>query len=449
MNKFTRRQILKSLGATGLLSSVQINKSLAATEQAPVRVLCVALQHGWGLAGGSNRFMQGTLDEFSFPDGLDPFNTIKSQCNVVDGLLTLGQWGNNHDLSYADILTAGVLVESESSDYDSHMPMPVNASIDYLLQEASGKPAFRFSAGYRSWGVQYHPLSFDHDLNVLPYYTTAKSAYDSIFKDLQNGGSLNLSAADQREAQIMQNVFNFIKTPANEKSAVLNSKEQQKLNQYILAVEHVENKTLTLNTYSGSERVVNIPEAGQSKLTDLDHYLEMIKVGFANDLTRSAVLGIGDIIDIADFHHEHAHGNTNTYWDTRRTYAQAISKFVTQLEKVTDFDGRPLIDNTIIVLTGEVGDGTHGILDKGNIVIGGGAHIQTGRYLKQTIETDRNVVRNLKREDINGDLVNQIRWSDTASTRTNADLFREIGNIAGLELTQFGLPSQNKGNVLI
>ena len=38
--------------------------------------------------------------------------------------------------------------------------------------------------------------------------------------------------------------------------------------------------------------------------------------------------------------------------------------------------------------------------------------------------------------------------SGDASARTNADLLREVGNLAGLNLTQFGLPSQNRGSVL-
>jgi hypothetical protein len=204
--------------------------------------------------------------------------------------------------------------------------------------------------------------------------------------------------------------------------------------------------------YSGSERVTKIPSRGQSHLANLTNYLEMIKVGFANNLNTTAVLGIGDIHNIEKFHHDHAHGNTDTWWETRRDFAAEITAFANQLANIIDFDGKRLLDNTLIVLTGEVGDGGHNIINKGHILIGGGAHIQTGRYLKQTLVQGASQIQGLMREDINGTLQRQITFGNQhtqqAGSRTNADLLREIGNLAGLSLPEFGLPSQNKGDVL-
>ena len=439
----SRRNLIKGLGVVGLLPLAKVNQLLAATSDAPLRVLFVALQHGWGT---SNRPMVVEGDDFTFPDGLDPFNSIKSQCTVVDGLMSLGQWGNNHDLSYADILTAGVPHGMESSAFDGHMPLSVTPSIDYLLEQKSGLPTYRFTAGYRSWGVQYHPLSFDHNSSILPFYTTGVSAYNSLFKGLTDG-EISGGGLQSQEADMLSKVFQFVRAPAQRQLDSVPLAEKNKLERYLLAVEHLQGKNEAAAGYSGSERLSAIPAQGQTKLQDLDSYLDMVKVGFANGLTTTAVVGIGDIHGIADFHQTHAHAVTETWWDTRREFSQTIVNFANALDQITDFDGSSLLDNTLIVLTGEVGDGKHNIQNKGHLMIGGGNHLNVGRVIKPTYLTGADA-KALLREDVNGALQPQLRWSSEGSGRTNADLFREIGNLAGLNLSEFGLPSQNRGDVL-
>lgn len=450
--KISRRDTLKALGVLGILNATQIQK-LSAQSSAPVRVLLVALQHGWGISGGSNRNMSGSEFDFSFPNGLDPFNDIKQHSVVVDGLLTLGLWGNNHDLSYADIFTAGVPNGEEGSDFDSHMPLSVTPSLDYLLEQASGKPTFRFSAGYRSWGVRHHPMSFDNNGTVLPYYTKASDAYESLFANLPDNGAV--TPQQDSESAIIESVFQFIRNPSlQSRNDHLSAEEKAKLERYLTAAEAVEVKKRPVQGYAGTERLSSIPSSSQSRLEDVSSFLDMVKVGFANNLTTSAVLGIGDLHSIDKFHHDHAHGNTDIWWDTRRDFAQHITRFVNELATVQDFDGNSLLHNTVIVLSGEVGDGGHNIINKGHIVFGnGGGQIQTGRYLKQAVVSGASNIQSLMREDINGTLQRQITFGNQhtqqAGTRTNADILRDVGNIAGLNLTEFGLPSQNKGNVLI
>lgn len=452
--KISRRGLIKGLGAMGILSSLSAETLLAQSGATPVRVLFIPLQHGWGISGTSNQFMSGSGSSFTFPSGLAPLNAIKDKCTVIDSLLTLGLWGNNHDLSYADVLTAGVPMGEESSSYDSHMPLSVTPSLDYLLQQKSGKPTFRFSAGYRSWGVEHHPLSFDNNASVLPYYTSANDAYQSLFAKLGSAMQPQVGAGNPAEARLVDNIFNFIRNPAERDLAALSSDEKGKLTRYLSAVDEAQLKVKPVDSFSGGGLMpTGIPSAKQSRFDDLTHYLEMIKVGFANNMTTSAVLGIGDIHEIDKLHHEHAHGRTPIWWKTRTEFAQTIAAFVQDLDKIVDFDGNTLLDNTIIVLTGEVGDGGHDVISKGNIIIGGGGgKLPMGSFLKQSLVSGADNIKGLMREDINGRLQPQITFGNhkamQAGSRTNADLLREIGNMAGLNLPQFGLASQNKGDLL-
>jgi hypothetical protein len=442
----SRRDVIKGLGAVGLLGSLRAEQLLAQTSAAPVRVLFVALQHGWGMAGDSNRSLTGSGSDYRFPDGLDPFNSIRDRCIAVENLRSLGEWGNNHDLSYADILTAGVLQGTQTSSFDAQMPLSVTPSLDFLLQERSGQNSFRFNAGYRSWGVQYHPLSFDRNATVLPFYSKATDAYSSLFKNLPEAGVGN---GNNAEAVMLQKVFELIKNPSPAYIENLPASEKAKLERYLLAVGDLQGKKSAVVSYVGTEKLKAIPVAGQSEVANLSSYLDMIKVGFANQMTSSAVLGIGDINNIADFHHTHAHGLSDVWWDTRRVFAQNIVSFVNELSQIIDSDGRTVLDNTLIVLTGEVACGSHDIMRKGHIVIGGGPHLlKSNRRLEVPVITDRAIRDKLVRESADGTMVRQVEWSAKVGSRTNADLLREIGNIAGLSLNEFGLPSQNTGDVL-
>ena len=444
---FSRRQLVLGLGAAGACSATSVGRLLAQPAQkAPVRVLLVGLQHGWGISGGSNRAMSGTERDFRFPNGLTPFDAVSQHAVVLDGLLTLGLWGNNHDLSYADIFTAGVPQGEESSAFSEVMPLSTTPSLDHLIEQRSGKPAFRFSAGYKSWGLEYHPLSFDANGSVLPMYTRASDAYQSLFSNLPSTGS-TATPAELRRRRLDEGVINFLRSPAERKLVSLASDERLKLERYLSAVNELEAKRVAPIGFSGTESLRRIPGNNQSSREDIPDYLEMIRVGFANQMTDVAVLGFGDLHGINDFHHTHAHNNTDLWWETRTDFAQHIADFVRDLEQTQDVDGNSLLHNTVIVLSGEVGDGEHDVTNKGHILFGaGGGQLATGRYLKQQLESSENLVR----EDSRGNLQPQLLWNrgSRVGSRTNADLLREVGNLAGLSLNEFGLPSQNKGALL-
>ena len=111
------------------------------------------------------------------------------------------------------------------------------------------------------------------------------------------------------------------------------------------------------------------------------------------------------------------------------------------------------LDPDVIVLSGEVGDGQHDVVNKGHILFGrAGGKLETNRFLKQQLVQGHANITGLMREDIDGSLQRQLNWGSyhtmRVGSRTNADLLREVGSLAGLQLSQFGLPSQNKGSVL-
>lgn len=204
----------------------------------------------------------------------------------------------------------------------------------------------------------------------------------------------------------------------------------------------------------------------------IDHYLELIQLAFRADTHRVAVLGFGQGVNEwqwrdkqgmirqgnpwgSDFHHEIAHHDVGSKPDPeyRHTfegwvdwYAQKITQLATALKMTPDVDGSSLLDNTLIVLTGEVGTGTHDRRRKMHILIGGGDRLKRGRWIEVPSVNPR------QRDGIflggqtraGEEVVHGVNYGPNYSVLHTADVLAAIGRLAGLNLNSFGLPANNK-----
>ncbi len=415
-HKLSRRNFIKGLSSAGILmGGASFNELMAqATTPAPLRVLFVAIQHGWGIGdettgpSGNVSNFSGTETSFTLPTTLSPFESIKNQCIFIDGLRGTF-WDNAHDVSYTDILTCGVPAGGTAQNLPGStyaFPKPFNSSIDYEIENFSKKPALRLSAGYGSWGAQYHPLSFNSSLAILPYYTRALDAYNQVFKNV------TAPVADKVTPRVMAGVTDTTTELLNK----VQGAPRQRLLNYRDALESLKTSIAAQGgSVSGSAKLEKIPVSGQTQDMEVDNFIDMIRVAFVNDTHRVAVLGIGepegnitytgsngqptDILAeerkaATDFHHTIGHysgGEAAQGYDatnaklgfaaTRRWYCQKVLNLVQKLQSAVDVDGKSVLDNTLIVLTGEVATGEHATVSKMHVVIGGGSRIRKGRWI--------------------------------------------------------------------
>lgn len=467
--QLARRTFIKSLAGVGLLSTLQAEQLFAQT-RAPVRVLFVLLQHGWGGGGGALGSISGSEFDFQLPDYWRPFDAIKQYCVFVDGLRGTF-WGNAHDVSYSDILTAAVPIRAANEpSLGGPFPLPVAPSIDFLLEEYHRMPALRLSARYASWGAAHHPLSFNRRLENLGYYRTAYDAYHSVFA--------SASAPEQTDTSVdpvVAELFPYLSQDAQrivQNIQTGDATQRNKLLGYLDAVAAVQQKAeARAPVGAGSATLRNIPTRDQPLGQEIDQCLDMVRVAFSNDTHRVAVLGMGEQNNAfnwtdeagmrhvghssytGDFHHDVAHYNEGkprdaelAYIGWTQYYAQKIANFALQLQNTVDVDGKPMLDNTVIVLSGEVGNGTHDRRHKPHVVIGGGGGaIQTGRWY----QTPRIDARNIGSRDASGtyhSIASTTSWlGGQHSHFSHADLFTRIANLAGLNIPSVGIDSMNVG----
>lgn len=459
-----RRNFIKGMAAAGLLPALRVEQLFAQT-QAPLRVLFVVLQHGWGSGRGAveGGNIIGSETDFELPEFWQPFNAIKDECVFVDGLRGTF-WGNAHDVSYTDVLTAAVPLEAPTpSSLGNQFPEPIGPSIDYLLEQHYNREALRFSARYRSWGQAYHPMSFNDRLQRLVYRTNAHNAYTSIFENMENSGP------DSQINPALVEVFPHLSRETQQIISQVNGSEREKLLNYLEALGSLETRVIgQVPTGGGTAQLKRIPQSGDPLDTEIDSYLDMIRVAFANDSHRVAVLGIGEEREtfdwtntngqtvtgqaqFLDFHQEIAHyndkgdNNVRAYIGWTQYNAQKVVNFVQDLQRVTDVDGSSLLDNTLVVLTGEVGNGYHDRRHKPHILIGGGHRIQRGRWYR----VPRAPADSLGSRDINGDyrsILSTTSWlNGEHSAMSHADLYVKIAQLAGMSINTFGIDRMNTG----
>lgn len=152
-----------------------------------------------------------------------------------------------------------------------------------------------------------------------------------------------------------------------------------------------------------------------------------------------------------DFHHEIAHYSANA--DPRLAFEGWVDWYVKKMVKLTkslqntpDIDGKSLLDNTIIMLTGEVGTGEHDTRDKVHTLIGGGDRLTRGRWISppKVPARMRDGVFIGGQNRAGEDVVSTLNYGKDLSILHTADVLKAVGNLAGLNLNSFGLEANSR-----
>lgn len=486
-SKLTRRdfmQMLSSATVGGLLApQLPVMNALANTGGAPTRLLFIAKGHGWFSNKKYNHTPQSggtsTADYFyadpSSPMGIKlppshtPLYEIGEHVIFIDGVRG-GFWGNAHDVSYTDILTSAVPANENSSTINSHFPRPVGPSIDWFLGQRLNKDVLRVSAGYRGWGEKHNPLSFNDKFDSLPYLTTNKEVYEAVAGPILKAQDNTPESVLKR--MINQELFRISGKSVDNLAKLVKSNEKNKLDSFKSTLEGVNPE----NTSTDFNSSLSVPAAPPSTFPLYQNLVEnsfdLIKLAFRADTHRVAVLGVSGQLEQwawtdkdgstknnnpwpADgFHHAIAHyndaghpGSIEALDGCNKWYIQQVVNFAKQLNTIIDVDGHTLLENTMIVLTGEVGNGQHDRANKPIIIIGGrgSAQLKTGRL----ITTEKVNPRDRKgffigREDKEGKTItNGVNYGSWQAKQTEADLLVGIARAMGQNINQFGLPLTN------
>ncbi|MGH1468061.1 MAG: DUF1552 domain-containing protein [Bdellovibrionales bacterium] len=477
--KLSRRDFMQALTAvtagSTLSQSLPIFRTIAQAQAAPTRLLLVAKTHGWmsDKKFGNGYFGVNSSSPFGFdlpPSHTDLYD-IAEHVTLVDGLRGT-HWGNAHDVSYSDIFTSAVPAGETSSDINIHFPRPTGPSLDWVLGDILGKNVLRVSNDYRSWGELFHPLCFDGSAQLLGFTRDLDTLYDSVAGVILN--AQNPSSGSALETALNQELFKLSGNSIDRIARLLRGGQKQKLENFKSTLNRV-NSSLSIDGINTDVVVPARPEGWSLQQDFTSKSLDLIKLAFMADTHRISVLGLnGQLTDFPwtdssgqaqngniwsdGFHHAiahytgHAPDSPLALDANNKEYVKLIVDFAKDLDATIDVDGRTMLENTMIVLTGEVGSGSHDTRTKPVVIIGGrgSAGLNTGRLISPRKIIPKNVGDEgitFGRPNISGDLLPEFpcmmhRYYER-SKQTEADLMVSIARAMGHNISSFGLPVTN------
>ena len=317
--------------------------------------------------------------------------------------------------------------------------MPTGPSIDHVIAQALGLNAMRLNAGYGSWGLQAHPLCFDNNLNWLEAYLTPNAAFSLSFNGILQAAQMNsqdlLNLKNKR-----RRLLDFLRADINKMQTRLPDFLANRLDTQLGAIDNLATN-LGLNT--NAQTACTVPNApsiiseplGSGFETSIDEHFNIMHTAMICQTHQVFVFGIGDhftnfswndldgvqrsgadpsimadhfvdtngdyqpdthqldpVFQDQGFHYDVAHYNRpiDDWGQTRRLafngwvrwHIDKVAQFAQTLNSTIDIDGSSMLDNTAIVLTGEVSTGEHNTGTKGITVIGGSNFLDTGRYIR-------------------------------------------------------------------
>jgi len=193
-----------------------------------------------------------------------------------------------------------------------------------------------------------------------------------------------------------------------------------------------------------------LPGAVPSYDERFDTFSELVGAAFACDVTRVVSLSLGEI-PTADFGWDHltddvhkglAHEIYNdpqkhqAMTDYLAMHGQQVARLVSVLENLPDTDGNSVMDNTLIVWGSELANGWHGYQHYCPVLIGGGWHFRTGRYIHRPHETPVNILT-------------PTGYSETSGT-PHQQLLVSAAQAMGLDIDHVGIKHvQSQGGVRV
>jgi hypothetical protein len=417
--RLTRRSMLRGigLGTATLFGRPLVRDAFAqagAMQPKRLLVLCMpnsSVKADWVPKGGRDVLgKSGVAEQFTYGYCTEPLEPVRPYVTLLNGLEHRRMGGDPHGGGFLRYTTGGHIQQGENTGDPGagRLPgdgnMPKLPSIDQVLIKSSpmiGDPALPIKGGLqlalntkgRTDGVHFITLSYSvPEADGKP---AALRPENTPYKTYARVVELAAPTTSSPEAQAMvaeqikrdKSILDWVKGDVTRLQARLGSKQKLKLESHLAGLREYE-QSLTMRATAGPRPKVDVPRTieaieGNGDFAKIfDQYHDLCTLAFQLDLVRTATILYGHGNQAWNGIHSRAHGGG--WRDNRvhtRTTMQMLAGYIQRTAKVTDFDGTPLIDNTVITLSSDVGE-QHVHTNVPYLVIGGkNLGIKGGRML--------------------------------------------------------------------
>ena len=391
-SRFSRRRFITSAGVTvtlPMLPSLLYTPNASAASCAPIkRFLAYHFPNGYHMAE-SLPALNGAGADWKLPVGLAPLEPVKSEIVVVSGLENQARRRalGDHAIGCGSLFTARMPTANQPIN---------NTSVDQIIADqlmgCRGIHSAQFGTESTerddSFGV-YYTRNISWKATTLANADGTKSfpagpatplgkeidptkAFNRLFQGTDPG----TSAADAEKRRVLRkSVLDAVVPHGNWLKNKLNPEDNLKVDELFTGIRSLEQEISS----SANAPACTKPAAPSGSL-DIQKKIEMfhalMAVGFQCDITRVMSFMMGDALslknlsfipDVKSVGGNSAHHSVSHHSGDAKLVAKfkamvqwelgLIAGFIKKLKELTDADGKPVLDNTLVVIGSEIGDG--------------------------------------------------------------------------------------------
>ncbi len=388
----TRRAFLAGAAATvGLpwLESMS-GKKLAHAAAGPQRLICWHVPNG---AWKENWFPKTGGPAYELSPTLTPMAKLKSKLLVFSKIQNNdgSQVSGSHGVGVSGMLTG---VKGTKS------PMvKVGISVDQAYAQSLGMatriPSIQIGITNRMYADLGHPaiyngtISWASDTQPLQPTIQPGVVFDKIFE----GASPTATNADRvRRKALASSVLDHVTGEANKLKVRLGGTDKRKLDEYMTGVRSVETQIQNTSTAVCSNQGLTKPaNTGLAGDVHTKIFADLMVLALQCDATRviSFMLGNGGASSFTSFpwigvsgdHHGLNHsGNGVALSAIEKWEVSQLAYFCEKLDAISE-GASTMLDNSLVFLSSEIADGSHGQKDKPILLLGSaGVRVKTGTH---------------------------------------------------------------------
>lgn len=366
MQPLSRRTFLRGTAATAIALPWLDAMGAPTANNQPVRLLCIGMHFGFH---PDAFFPKQAGGNYQLSELLEPLAKYRQQFTVFSGM-DHPNVGKGHPAT-VNYLTG---VEKPNQRRQHSLDQAAAEKIGKLtrihsLQLAATRTAGK--GGNISWGKGGI---------AMPQQPSARELFDQLF-----GAKAKASIAPEARAALDEDrsILDHVLADAKLLQNKLGAGDRARLDEYLTTIREVESDLAKLKELGYKPADLQVTEADfASGGSEQDCYrlmLRLVGLAFKTDATRIATLHCPNNFH-ALTHHGKKKGKIKSLIASQKFFVSELSKFIDDLATTKDASG-PLLDNTLVLLGGGMGNASiHSTRNLPILLAGGG--LKHGRHIK-------------------------------------------------------------------
>lgn len=371
MQPLSRRTFLQGSAAVAISLPWLDAMGAPASSSQPVRLFCIGMHFGFHPDAFFPK--EGGAD-YRLPELLAPLASHRQKFTVFSGMdhPNVGK-GHPATVNYLTGVEQPEKRRQHSLDQEAAEKLGRQTRI-HSLQLAATRTAGK--GGNISWGKGGV---------ALPQQPSPRELFDQLF-----GAKAKASVTPEAKAALDddRSILDHVLEDAKSLQNKLGSGDKARLDEYLTAIREVESELVKLKEFGFNPAEVGASESefggGGSEVDCYRLMLKLVALAFKTDSTRVATLHCPNNFH-ALTHHGKKKGKIKSLIESQKAFVSEFATFLSELSNAKDAAG-PLLDNTLVLLGGGMGNASiHSTRNLPILLAGGGLkhgrHIQANRPL--------------------------------------------------------------------